>query len=204
MKVAIINYGMGNLKSIIGSLNHLGVQDIVVTSNAGEINDSDKIILPGVGAFREAMKNIKKLNLQKSLELNVVEKKKPILGICLGMQLMASFSEEGGFTKGLNYINGGVNKFEEGSLKIPHIGVNLVETSTKSKIYSGIKNSNCQFYFVHSYKLELNENCVVGKTQYISKFISSFEKDNIVGVQFHPELSQSNGLKVISNFLSKI
>ena len=117
---------------------------------------------------------------------------------------MASFSEEGGFTKGLNYINGGVNKFEEGSLKIPHIGVNLVETSTKSKIYSGIKNSNCQFYFVHSYKLELNENCVVGKTQYISKFISSFEKDNIVGVQFHPELSQSNGLKVISNFLSKI
>ena len=204
MKVVIINYGMGNLKSIVVSLNHLGIRDIVITSNPEDINASDKIILPGVGAYKEAVKNIKKLNLEKVLEFNVIEKKKPILGICLGMQLMASFSEEGGYTRGLNYINGGVKKFQEGSLKIPHIGVNFVDTSSKSKIYSGIKKNNCQFYFVHSYKLELNENCTVGTTQYISKFISSFEKKNIVGVQFHPELSQSNGLKVLNNFLSKI
>ena len=105
MKVAIINYGMGNLKSIIGSLNYLGIQDIIVTHDLEEINTCDKIILPGVGAFKEAMKNIKELKLDETLRFNVIEREKPILGICLGMQLMCTFSEEGGYTVSLTYTD---------------------------------------------------------------------------------------------------
>tara|TARA_B100000900_G_scaffold262817_1_gene224071 strand:- start:2662 stop:3276 length:615 start_codon:yes stop_codon:yes gene_type:complete len=204
MKVAIINYGMGNLKSIIGSLNYLGIQDIIVTHDLEEINTCDKIILPGVGAFKEAMKNIKELKLDETLRFNVIEREKPILGICLGMQLMCTYSEEGGLVKGLDFVNGGIKRFKEGGFKVPHIGINSVVPDPKSNLFYGLNNNRCQFYFVHSYKLELDENCVASFTNYISNFTSSYEKENITGVQFHPELSQKSGLKVLSNFLSKI
>ena len=202
MKLVIIDYGMGNLKSLSGALNHIGVQNIIITNDLDEINSADKLILPGVGAFKLAMKNIKNLNLDKALKSNVIDKKKPILGICLGMQLLTNSSTEGGLSEGLKFIPGEVNQFKSGELSVPHIGINQVNPFKGSKLYTSFTQELIDFYFVHSYKMTTNNDIQQSYTRYISEFISSFEKDNIVGVQYHPELSQSNGLKVLSNFIS--
>lgn len=202
MKLVIVDYGMGNLKSLTGALNYIGVDNISITNNLDEIDSADKLILPGVGAFKLAMKNIKHLNLDKALKSNVIDKKKPLLGICLGMQLLTNSSTEGGFSEGLQIVPGEVTRFKGGELSIPHIGINQVTPFKGSKLYSSIPQESIDFYFVHSYKMTTNEDINQSNTHYISEFVSSFEKDNIVGVQYHPELSQSNGLKVLSNFIS--
>jgi len=202
MKLVIIDYGMGNLKSLSGALNYIGVQNIIITNDLDEINSADKLILPGVGAFKLAMKNIKNLNLDKALKSNVIDKKKPLLGICLGMQLLTNSSTEGGLSEGLQFVPGEVNQFKSGELSVPHIGINQVNPFKGSKLYTSIPQELIDFYFVHSYKMTTNKYIQQSNTHYISEFVSSFEKDNIVGVQYHPELSQSNGLKVLSNFIS--
>lgn len=202
MKLVIVDYGMGNLKSLTGALNHIGVQNISITNNPDEIDSADKLILPGVGAFKLAMKNIKNLNLDKALRSNVLDKKKPLIGICLGMQLLTNSSTEGGSSEGLQFVPGEVTRFKGGELSVPHIGINQVNPFKGSKLYTSIPQESIDFYFVHSYKMTTNVDINQSKTQYISEFVSSFEKDNIVGVQYHPELSQSNGLKVLSNFIS--
>lgn len=202
MKLVIVDYGMGNLKSLTGALNHIGVQNISVTNNLDEIDCADKLILPGVGAFKLAMKNIKNLNLDKALRSNVLDKKKPLLGICLGMQLLTNSSTEGGLSEGLQIVPGKVTRFKGGELSVPHVGINQVNPFKGSKLYTSIPQESIDFYFVHSYKMTTNEEINQSNTHYISEFVSSFEKDNIVGVQYHPELSQSNGLKVLSNFIS--
>ena len=202
MKLVIVDYGMGNLKSLTGALNHIGVQNISITNNLDEIDSADKLILPGVGAFKLAMKNIKNLNLDKALRSNVLDKKKPLLGICLGMQLLTNSSTEGGLSEGLQIVPGKVTRFKGGELSVPHIGINQVNPFKGSKLYTSISQESIDFYFVHSYKMTTNEEINQSNTHYISEFVSSFEKDNIVGVQYHPELSQSNGLKVLSNFIS--
>lgn len=202
MKLVIIDYGMGNLKSLSGALNYIGVQNIIISNDLDEINSADKLILPGVGAFKLAMKNIKNLNLDKALKSNVIDKKKPLLGICLGMQLLTNSSTEGGLSEGLQFVPGEVNQFKSGELSVPHIGINQVNPFKGSKLYTSIPQELIDFYFVHSYKMTTNKDIQQSNTHYISEFVSSFEKDNIVGVQYHPELSQSNGLKVLSNFIS--
>ena len=148
------------------------------------------------------MKNIKNLNLDKALKSNVIDKKKPLLGICLGMQLLTNSSTEGGLSEGLQFVPGEVNQFKSGELSVPHIGINQVNPFKGSKLYTSIPQELIDFYFVHSYKMTTNKYIQQSNTHYISEFVSSFEKDNIVGVQYHPELSQSNGLKVLSNFIS--
>jgi len=200
MKVVIIDYHMGNIKSISSALKFLGINEIVVSNQQSEILSADKLILPGVGSFAKAMENIKDLSIDEYLEESVIKGDKPILGICLGMQLMCESSEEDGLTTGLGFISGRVEKFSVEGLKVPHVGFNQISFNHDSRLYKGIDNTS-DFYFTHSFKMQSDAQINQAYCEYGSKFIVSYEKLNIVGVQFHPELSQTNGLKLISNFL---
>ena len=202
MRIVILDYGMGNIKSIYSTLKFLGVEDVLLSSKHNEISLADKIILPGVGSFAKAMENIKNRNIDKILIEQIGIKKKPILGICLGMQLLGMSSNEDELTEGLGYIDAKVTRFDEGNIKIPHVGFNQVLPNHKSILYKNIGETP-DFYFTHSYRMfsdiEINQSmCNYGKS-----FIASFEFENIYGVQFHPELRQNNGLVLLQNFLSK-
>ena len=200
MKVAIVDYEMGNIKSIKSALKYLNVEEIVLSNKFNDIKSADKLILPGVGSFSKAMKNIKQLNLDKILYQVVVKERKPILGICLGMQLMSQSSEEGGFSDGLKFIDSNVKKFNLKNLKVPHVGFNQVEFHKDYKLYKGLDNLS-DFYFTHSYQMQSDQNINQSLCEYGDKFIVSYEVENITGVQFHPELSQTNGLKLLENFI---
>lgn len=201
-KVVIINYGVGNHFSVQKKLNRMGV-DVVTTNNEIDIQQADKIILPGVGHFNKAMENLQQLNLINLLNEEVLQKKKPILGICLGMQLMASSSEEGN-TKGLNWIDATVEKFnitDQLKYKIPHTGWNQIKALKSSKLLKGITDFS-EFYFVHSYHFKCNNmSDALCNTNYESDFISAVEYDNIFGVQFHPEKSHDTGKQLLKNFI---
>ena len=200
MKITIVDYGMGNINSIIGALKYLKVETINVSNKPSDISSADKLILPGVGSFQMAMETINKLNILDLLKFEILEKNKPVLGICLGMQLLGMSSEENGFTKGFELIDGIVERFTNIDSKVPHIGFNQVEFNKKSKLYAGLENLS-DFYFVHSYRMKSDFDIGQSTCMYGHKFISSFEVGNIAGVQFHPELSQKNGLKVLENYL---
>ena len=202
MKIGIVDYGMGNIKSLIGALNHLGYNKINYTNNEKELNDSDKLILPGVGAFNNAMREIQKFDLNQKISYLTLEKKKPILGICLGMQLLTNQSTENGLNKGLKLVDANVIRFKNKSQKVPHVGFNQVIKPRKSLLFNGIKDKP-DFYFCHSYHVMTNVNLNQSFCNYGIDFVSSFEYKNFAGVQFHPELSQGNGLKLLQNFLSK-
>lgn len=202
MNVVIIDYGMGNIKSIIGALKYIGVNKIKVSRNLKDIEDSDKIILPGVGAFPMAMKNIKALSLDKYLKSEIIDKKKPVLGICLGMQLMGKSSTEEILSSGLGFINSQVEILSDESNKVPHVGFNQVHINKNSVLFDGLEDLS-DFYFVHSYQMNSENNIGQSLCEYGNKFIASYEVGNIAGVQFHPELSQTNGLKLLKNFLDK-
>ena len=202
-KIVIVDYGMGNIGSIQNMLKYLGA-DSIVTSDKKEIENADKLILPGVGHFKSAMDNINKLGIKEILSYKVLEEKKPILGICLGMQLMCSFSEEGG-VKGLSYIESLVKKFnflDDNELKVPHMGWNKVKLiNNQSQIFKKSLEGS-KFYFVHSYYVKCNDSSnVLTKTDYGLNFDSSFENGNIFGVQFHPEKSHRYGINLFNNFL---
>ena len=196
--ISIINYGMGNLKSVQNALNYLKINN-QITNCRKEIVKAEKIILPGVGSYRKAMEELNNLNLIHLLREEIEVKNKPILGICLGMQLLSSWGEEGDIG-GLGIIPGIVKKFRLKKNKIPHIGFNNVSVFKDSILFNGI-NNHSDFYFVHSYHyiLEKKEN-TLSKTFYETEFISGIQKENIFGVQFHPEKSQRNGLKLLENF----
>ncbi|MGL2988129.1 imidazole glycerol phosphate synthase subunit HisH [Flavobacterium sp. RSSA_27] len=202
MKIVIADYGMGNIKSIISALNYLGAENIVVSADYETLKCADKIILPGVGSFRKAMIQIRENNLDKYLQEIAVKDKKPLIGICLGMQLLGTSSTEDGFTKGLGFVKAHCLKFDNSNLKVPHVGFNQVKTLTNSKLYDGLANES-DFYFTHSYKMVSEDDINQSYCHYGSDFIASFEFDNVVGVQFHPELSQKNGLRLLKNFIDK-
>lgn len=201
-KIVIIDYGMGNHFSVQKKMDRLGY-DALITNDIELIKDSEKIILPGVGHFGKAMENLEQLNLIDILSEEVLQKKKPILGICLGMQLMASTSEEGN-TKGLNWIDATVEKFnvtDQLKYKIPHTGWNQIQTLKNSKLLDGIADYS-EFYFVHSYHFNCNDTTdALCSTDYESAFISAIEHDNIFGVQFHPEKSHDTGMELLKNFI---
>ena len=203
MKVVSVDYGMGNIKSIVSTLKYLGVQDVVLGSDYEILNSADKIILPGVGSFGKAIAQIKQNNIDKYLNEIVLEKKKPLLGICLGMQILGMSSEEDGNNTGLGYINGSVLKFDSNFVKVPHVGFNQVMINNKLRLYHGFKEQPTDFYFTHSYRMKCEIDINQCFCNYQNDFVASFEQDNIAGTQFHPELSQTNGLKVLKNFIDK-
>lgn len=199
MAVGIIDYGMGNLHSVQRKLHILGA-DFKIVKNSLDLNGCEKIILPGVGHFGAAMQKLHELNFTEALSHFALVEKRPILGICLGMQLMAEFSEEGN-TKGLGWVKTKIVRFHVEDpirYKIPHIGWNTVR-SENSKLLDEQEN---EFYFVHSYLAqEPQEKVVLHKTTYEKEFISGFEKENIFGVQYHPEKSHNQGIVLLKGFL---
>jgi glutamine amidotransferase len=200
MKITIVDYGMGNIKSIVGALQYLEVEEVIVSNSPSDLASADKLILPGVGSFSMAMNNIKRLDIDKHLREAVILDSKPILGICLGMQLMGESSTECVFSNGLGFIDSTVCEFKSSNFKVPHIGFNQVDIVKNSKLFKGLDNFS-DFYFVHSYRMISENNINQSICHYGNDFIASYEKDNIAGVQFHPELSQTNGLKLLDNFI---
>ena len=200
MKLVIVDYGMGNITSIISALSYIGQDDVVVSNDAQILNNADKLILPGVGNYAMAIAKIRKLNLDIQIEELVINQKKPILGICLGMQLLGASSTESGFNPGLLLVDGVVDKFCTSGLKVPHVGYNQVITNKNSRLYAGIEGEP-DFYFTHSFKMLSESSIGQSFCHYEENFVASFELDNVAGVQFHPELSQKNGLQLIKNFI---
>ena len=209
MSIAIIDYGSGNLRSAAKALEVANKSvnansKIVITSNPEVIKKSNKIILPGQGSFRDCYLGIKKINdLVDTLNDFVLVKKKPIFGICVGMQLFAKIGYESEKTKGFGWIDGVVKKINnlDKTLKLPHMGWNQIEFKKDFLLFSGIENKS-HMYFVHSYEfLTKQKNCIVATTNYGNSIIVAVAKDNIFGTQFHPEKSQKNGLKLLENFI---
>lgn len=194
---------MGNLNSIKKKLTRLKI-NAIISSDPKEIQASDKIILPGVGHFGKAMESLKNLNLIDILNEEVLIKKKTILGICLGMQLMAKKSEEGN-VDGLAWFDADVVKFKVTdtlNYKIPHTGWNQIIISKESLLMKGIPNLS-EFYFVHSYHFKTsNKNDILNETEFEYRFVSAIEKDNIFGVQYHPEKSHDAGELLLKNFIN--
>ena len=203
MKIHIVDYGMGNIFSVQKKL--LQENDKVsISSNYQDIEKADKIILLGVGHFKKAMDNLEELNLIEPLNHFALIQKKPILGICLGMQLMSKFSEEGN-SEGLGWIDASVKKFKTSNstkFKIPHMVWNTIHLSKESSLMQGIDEDE-EFYFVHSFFIKpINHKVVLNDTTYIDTFCSGIEQENIFGVQYHPEKSHDAGRTLLRNFIA--
>jgi imidazole glycerol-phosphate synthase subunit HisH len=206
MNVTIVDYQSGNISSVINSFKEAAKNKInlEVTSNLNKIKSSDKIVLPGQGSFKSCVDALKKINgLIDELENFAINKKKPLLGICVGLQMFADVGYEETETKGFGWISGKVSKIDnqKGKFKLPHIGWNEIKILKNSKIFKDIKNES-HMYFVHSYEFIPEDKSVISATtDYSSEIVCSVEKENLFGTQFHPEKSDKDGLKVIKNFL---
>ena len=199
--IVVINYGMGNLGSIENMIKKIGYK-CIITSDLEDIKNANKLILPGVGSFDSGMKNLKELGFIEVLNQKVIIDKIPILGICLGMQLMAKNSEEG-TSDGLGWVDAVSKKFISDTLKVPHMGWNIINHQKKSKLFDEYESEK-RFYFVHSYYVNCNQKGdILTTTNYGKDFTSSFEKENVIGVQFHPEKSHNFGMKLLKNFIEK-
>jgi glutamine amidotransferase len=199
--IGIINFGMGNLRSVQKAFERIRINASII-SNPADISHSDKLVLPGVGHFEQGMLNLKSSGFDKALQEAVLVKKTPILGICLGMQLLTRFSEEGN-VNGLGFIKGEVKRFPQGKLKIPHMGWNSLNLLKDSALFPFLEPEE-MVYFVHSYYVTCHEiSDVLYQTNYGMNFDSAFEHENIIGFQFHPEKSHKTGLRLLERF-SKI
>jgi glutamine amidotransferase len=203
-KVTIIDYGMGNIWSVISALKYLGCA-VEVSSEPNKIMHAETLLLPGVGSFRKAMQSLRNLKLDEAIIKSVKEDQRKILGICLGMQLLGSMSSEDGETLGLNLISAPVEEFtsqELLSVKIPHIGFNQVSSDPHSKIFRDLPEDP-DFYFVHSYRMmPVNLPGKSATCNYGNNFLAAYEDENVFATQFHPEKSQTNGLILLRNFLA--
>lgn len=202
LKIGIIDYGMGNINSVFNAIQVLGYEAVFL-KNPDMITEVDKVILPGVGAFGEGMKKLEESNWVNTLKNECKIGMKPLLGICLGMQLLASEGNEFGHYKGLNFISGKVEKLSlnEKKYRLPHIGWNTVKFASKSNLYNNLGEER-DFYFVHSYVfIPNNEKDISGVCNHGTDFVASIENKNIFGTQFHPEKSHKTGLAVLNNFI---
>ena len=206
MNVTIVDYNSGNISSVINSFREIANDKVNVkaTADLNQINSSDKVVLPGQGSFKSCIDALNKIDgLNDTLNKFVKTNKKPILGICVGLQMFADIGYEETETKGLGWISGKVSKInnQNGKFKLPHIGWNQINIVKKSKIFKDIEN-NSHMYFVHSYEFVPEDKDVISATtDYSSNIVCSVEKENIFGTQFHPEKSDKIGLKMIKNFL---
>ena len=207
MNITIVDYNSGNISSVINSFKEVAQNkvNIKVTSDLKKIKSSDKVVLPGQGSFKscvDALNNIS--GLVDSLNEFAINNKKPLLGICVGLQMFAGIGYEETETKGLGWISGKVSKIDnkDGKYKLPHIGWNQINIIKESKIFKNIENKS-HMYFVHSYEFIPNDkNVISATTDYSSKIVCSVEKENLFGTQFHPEKSDKIGLQIIENFIN--
>ena len=199
-KVCILDYGSGNVKSVYNLINYLGYE-VIISNMEKNISKSSHIILPGVGSFGSAMKKVKSKLPLDFIEKEVFIKRKPFLGICVGLQILAQKGFENGEYNGLGWINGEVTKLNLKNSPLPHIGWNDVKIKKKSALFEGLNEIN-DFYFVHSYALSTDKKNILAETDYEINFCSAINVENIYGVQFHPEKSQRAGQKLMHNFLS--
>ena len=206
MNVTIVDYNSGNISSVINSFKEVAKDkvNIDVTSDLNKIKSSDKVVLPGQGSFKSCVDAMKNINgLEDTLNEFAISNKKPLLGICVGLQMFADIGYEETETKGLGWISGKVSKIDNqnGKFKLPHIGWNEINITKNSKIFNNIENKS-HMYFVHSYEfVPEDKNVISATTDYSSNIVFSVEKENIFGTQFHPEKSQNAGKKLITNFL---
>jgi len=207
MKVTIVDYNSGNISSVINSFREVAKDkvNIEVTADLNKIKSSDKVVLPGQGSFKSCVDALNKINgLTETLTEFAINNKKPLLGICVGLQMFADIGYEETETKGFGWISGKVSKIDNqnGKYKLPHIGWNQINIVKQSKIFRNIEN-NSHMYFVHSYEFLPNDrNVISATTDYSSNIVCSIEKENIFGTQFHPEKSDKLGLKIIDNFIN--
>ena len=206
MNVTIVDYQSGNISSVINSFAEVtkGKVKLEVTSDIKKIKSSDKIVLPGQGSFKSCVDSLNSIDgLADALNDFAIKNKKPLLGICVGLQMFADIGYEEAETKGFGWISGKVSKIDNhnGKFKLPHIGWNEIDIQKESKIFKDIENKS-HMYFVHSYEFVPQDNSVISATtDYSSKIVCAVEKDNLFGTQFHPEKSDKTGLKIIDNFL---
>ena len=207
MNVTIVDYNSGNISSVINSFKEAAKDkvNIEVTSDLNKIKSSDKVVLPGQGSFKSCIDALNSINgLVDTLNEVAINNKKPLLGICVGLQMFADVGYEEIETKGLGWISGKVSKIDnkQGEFKLPHIGWNQINIIKNSKIFKDIEN-NSHMYFVHSYEfVPEDKNVISATTDYSSNIVCSVEKENIFGTQFHPEKSDKLGLKIIGNFIN--
>ena len=207
MNVTIVDYNSGNISSVINSFKEVAKDkvNIEVTSDLNKIKSSDKLVLPGQGSFKSCVDALNSISgLIDTLNEFAINDKKPLLGICVGLQMFADIGNEETQTKGLGWISGKVSKIDnkQGKFKLPHIGWNEIHIVKKNQIYKGIENKS-HMYFVHSYEyIPEDKNVISATTDYSSKIVCSVEKENLFGVQFHPEKSDKTGLKIIGNFIN--
>ena len=199
--IVIVDYGVGNIFSVNKALNKLGYDQVKISRNSSDIKRADFLILPGVGAFNHCIKNLEKYNLIEILNEMVIGNATPILGICVGMQLMADYSEENGIHQGLGWIRRVVKLKVSSKTAIPHVGWNNISIKNDKKLFK--KNQNePHFYFDHSYQYICKEDYIISYCKYEINIAAAINFNNIYGVQFHPEKSQNNGLKLFRSFLS--
>ena len=207
MNITIVDYNSGNISSVVNSFKEVAQNkvNIEVTSDLKKIKLSDKVVLPGQGSFKSCVDSLNNISgLVESLDEFAIDKKKPLLGICVGLQMFADIGYEETETKGLGWISGKVFKIDNqnGKYKLPHIGWNQINIVKESKIFKNIEN-NSHMYFVHSYEfIPEDKNVISATTDYSSNIVCSVEKENIFGTQFHPEKSDKTGLKIIDNFIN--
>ena len=207
MNVTIVDYNSGNISSVINSFKEVSKDkvNIEVTSDLDKIKSSDKLVLPGQGSFKSCVNALNSIDgLVDCLNDFAIKKKKPLLGICVGLQMLADVGYEEIETKGLGWISGKVSKIDNhnGKYKLPHIGWNQINILKDSKIFKDIEN-NSHMYFVHSYEfVPKDKNVISATTDYSSNIVCSIEKENIFGTQFHPEKSDKIGLQIIQNFIN--
>ncbi len=206
--VAVIDYGMGNLHSVASALEHVGADRVVVSHDADEIREADRVVFPGVGAIRDCMAEIRRLHCDELLSTALVEQHKPVLAICVGMQALMQRSEENGGVDCLGLIEGDVRYFGNGlkdsegrRLKVPHMGWNQVKQQRSHPLWDGIEDGT-RFYFVHSYYVHTaDRELVAGAVDYGVSADAALARDNLFAVQFHPEKSATAGLQLLRNFI---
>ena len=207
MNITIVDYNSGNISSVINSFSEVANDkvNIQVTSDLNKIKSTDKVVLPGQGSFKSCVEALNSINgLADTLNEFAISNKKPLLGICVGLQMFADVGYEETETKGLGWVPGKVSKIDnqDGKYKLPHIGWNQINLVKDSKIFKDIEN-NSHMYFVHSYEFIPEDKSVISATtDYSSNIVCSIEKENIFGTQFHPEKSDKIGLKIINNFIN--
>ena len=206
MKVTIVDYQSGNISSVINSFKEVakGKVNLEITSDIKKIKSSDKIVLPGQGSFKSCVDSLNSINgLVDTLKEFAITNKKPLFGICVGLQMFADIGYEEAETKGLGWISGKVSKIDNqnGKYKLPHIGWNEIEIQKESKIFKDVKNKS-HMYFVHSFEfIPIEKSVISATTDYSSKIVCAVERENLFGTQFHPEKSDKTGLKIIDNFM---